>query len=770
MLPNLLVLVPRIWKKRLVNGTTKSTSTSSAKSKHERAYSTSDQRHITIPPPASKDRGEQTSQIFDADKQHRLNSLAEGKFPDPTYPRASISNGTEISPGFNAAMGFRYSPGFGGPQGFNSGSRNQSGLALRRHSSAMFGTAGSQIGPNPVQHSSAVLETADLPSSEQAKPTGPNIPNADASPSSRINGLVDGPSPSKNTFTIPDPSSPEYLRNFSTDWNNYINCDQDRFTGQDFGGYQGHQGYQSFQPGSFGFHRSVGQSFSPYGSLFGPGNPQYYNPEILNTGNDSSWTAPQMSSFPPMSGYPPIPSFSSIPQNIEYQGSPQLEQLPQTSAENSEPLGIRESRMTREKTMFVPGGKIIKTTTTVFTPTDEEKRKGKSVESVPEDKIGIVVVDKEGNVDVESGDWLAGFNRIEGWEVEALLRESKKRRPHKNKNGPNKKGIAKKPILKKATPLKKAIVPSRKQTSIKPTTVILPNLTLKSPEAGSSREPAPPTLASDLDFIPFNLPNDHNMRSTRLRATRISKPIPQASKKIPAKKVPPGKKLPPVKKATLAKGASTSPPKTKPKASPKTPPKAPPKTTPSKAKAATQKNVRFASVNFEHSPADSKSLHISDGTKKEIVTSTSTKTKKYESKVGTKSNTTKSKAVTPKSTPPKTLSNKPKNSTPSKSKSATSISISQPKSQPKAVIHKAKARKITPKSGNTPFSGDFARNISEIESQVQRQLDLADQAAENMERRRGKDAEKAARDFETLMGLVEKGRKELDERRNMLVT
>ncbi|RAL62529.1 hypothetical protein DID88_005094 [Monilinia fructigena] len=379
--------------------------------------------------------------FFDTDKQHRLSSLAEGKFPDPTYPRASISNGTEISPGFNAAMGFRYSPGFGGPHGFNPSPRNQSGLALRRHSSAVFGTGGSQIGPNTVGHSSAVLGTADLPSSEQTKPTGPTIPNADAGPSSRINSLVDGPSPFKNTFTIPNPSSPEYLRNFPTNWNDCMNFNQDRFTGQDFGGYQG---YPSFQPGSFGFHRPVGQSFSPYGSFFGPGNPQYHNPEIMNTVNDSSWTAPQMSSFPSMSEYPPIPSFPSIPQNIEHQGPPQLEQITQISAENSEPLGIRESRMTREKTMFVPGGKIIKTTTTVFTPTDEEKRKGKSVERVPEDKVGIVVVDKEGNVDVESGDWLAGFNRIEGWEVEALLRQSKRWQPHKNKNGANKKGIAKK--------------------------------------------------------------------------------------------------------------------------------------------------------------------------------------------------------------------------------------------------------------------------------------------------------------------------------------
>ncbi|KAB8302681.1 hypothetical protein EYC80_006043 [Monilinia laxa] len=425
--------------KRLVNGTAKSTSTRSAKSKHERAHSTSNQRHITIPPPASKERGEQTSQVFDVDKQHRLNSLAEGRFPDPTYPRASISNGTEISPGFNAAMGFRYSPGFGGPHGFNPSPRNQYGLALRRHSSAMFGTGGSQIGPNTVRHSSAGLGTADLPSSEQTKSTGPTIPNADAGPSSRIDGSVDGPSPFKNTFAIPDPSSPEYLPNFPTDWNNYMNFNQDRFTGQDFGGYQGYQGYQSFQPGSFGFHRPVGQSFSPYGSLFGPGNPQYYNPKILNTGNDSSWTAPQMSGFPSMSEYPSVPSFPSLPQNIEHQGSPQLEQITQTLAEISEPLGIRESRMTREKTMFVPGGKIIKTTTTVFKPTDEENRKGKSVERVPEDKVGIVVVDKEGNVDVESGDWLAGFNRIEGWEVEALLHQSKRWRSHKNKNGANKK-------------------------------------------------------------------------------------------------------------------------------------------------------------------------------------------------------------------------------------------------------------------------------------------------------------------------------------------
>ncbi|QSZ30104.1 hypothetical protein DSL72_004624 [Monilinia vaccinii-corymbosi] len=709
----------------LVNGTPKSKSPSPAKSDHEQACSTSNKRHVAIPSPSAKDRGEKTSQIFDANKQHRLDSLTEGRFPDPTYPRASISGGTEPSSGFSAAMGFRYSPGFGGPHGFNPSPRSQFGLDVRRKSSAMFGTG-------------------DPSSSEQTKPTDPIDPSADAVLSSRIDGVDAGPSSSKNLSTIPDPLFSEYLRNISTDWDNYY-----RVTGQDYGGYLGYQGYQPF-------HRP----FGPHGSLFGPGNPQYYNHEMQNSLNHSSWTAPQLPGVSSTLELPLIPNFSSTPQGIEYQGSSQPEQTAQTSAventsvaENLEPLGIKESRMTREKTMFVPGGKVIKTTTTVFTPTDEEKGKGRDTET-PEDKVGIVIVDKEGNVDVESGDWLAGFNRIEGWEVEALLHRSKRWWPPKDRNGVNKKGVAKKPILKKATPLKKAAAPSRNPTSPKSqaisttsTTLTSTDITPNSPKLGSTQNPQSPRVNSNLDFIPFDFPDDGNLRSTRSRATRISKPISQPLKRGTASRANP------VKKAIIS------------------PPKKAPKATPSKTKAATHKTVKFSSAPavslqvtspppVENSSADSRSLIIADKSERATDAPTSIKPKNSKSKALAKSST-------PKSTPAKMPAKETKKTSPSKSKPAASTS--KPKAQPQSDIHKAKkTRRNVPKPGTTHPFEDFASSISDLETQVQRQLHLADQASKNMERRRGKDAEQAAKDFEALVGFVEKGRKELDKRRNSL--
>ncbi|KAF7867262.1 hypothetical protein EAF04_005345 [Stromatinia cepivora] len=496
-------------RRQLVNETPKSKPPRSAKSKHDKAHSTL----------ALKDRGEQTSQIFDANKQHRLNSLAEGKFPDPTYPRASISDGTESSPGFRSAMGFRYSPGFGGPRGFNTSPTYQFSF-------------------NPGRTTSTIPGAEVLLSSGPSKPADQTNSNADAGPSSRVDGVAAGLSPSKPAFIA---GPPEYSQQFSTDQNNFTDFNRNRLN--DLG-----RNYKWFEPPASPSWRQQG--------TFLPGHPQYYNPEgnpaWYTNWNASQQNPPWIPGYPsnPMPGYSPMPEFGSIPADLEYQASSQPAQTGQPSTEesatatnNKESQGIREIRMTREKTIFVPGGKIIKTTTTVFTPTDEEKKKkGKSVEKAPEDRIGIVVVDKEGNVDVESGNWLEGFNRIEGWEVEALLGQHKRWRPHRNRNADTRKGIA-----KKATPQKKHIA-----LSISPTS---PKLT--QPMSLELPHPKPPTMtpaSPTLDFIPFDFPHLQNTGATRSRATRISKANP-----YPAKKKTATKSSPPKKTAPKAKGKTPTP-------------------------------------------------------------------------------------------------------------------------------------------------------------------------------------------------------------------
>ncbi|KAF7949742.1 uncharacterized protein EAE97_003251 [Botrytis byssoidea] len=673
----------------LVNGTPKSKSPRSARSKHDRSCSILDKGHITIPPPSSKDRGEQTSQLFDANKQRRLNSLAEGNFPDPTYPRASISDGTEPSPGFNAAMGFRYSPGFGGPHGFNTSPRKQSVFNLARNSSATPGTG--------VLSSSGTIKPAD-----QTNHGGV----ADAGRSLRADGEGLSISSSEKVSTVPAGGfqqyssgfSPQYPQNItqysdstSTNWPYSMDWNQSRLSGQ---------------------VNTAPQSLGSYGPWFRPEHPESEKKDWY-----ADWMASQQN-FPsipgylsnPMIGYYPMQDLEPAPANIPYQAALGLDQAAQdaTVIDDPEPQGIRESRMTREKTMLVPGGKIVKTTTTVFTPTDEEKNKrGKNVEQNVEDKVGIVVVDKEGNVDVESGDWLAGFNRIEGWEVEALLGQSKRWRSYRNRNGVTKKVITKKANHKKPTTSKKAVVPLQQP--------VLPQLhpnppqftQLASTKFGTLNNSTSNPTSPSINFIPFDLPRLTNTRSTRSRATRISKPKPQLVKKAAAKKAAP-------------KGKSKTP----------TPTPTP------KPKASASKATRPAST-----PA--RSLRS---------TNSSSKAKPSEARSG------------PKPSPSKSKSSSAKESTKAK---AAGKQVAEKQKKTQNVINRGKSPNLAGDSirHGAKFDNGFTRDTTELQKEVQRDQALASQAAENLERFRGKGAEQASQHFEKLIENVEKGRKEL-ERRN----
>ncbi|TEY40724.1 hypothetical protein BOTCAL_0425g00070 [Botryotinia calthae] len=667
----------------LVNETPKSKSPRSARSKHDRSCSILDKGHIAIPSPSSKDRGEQTSWLFDANKQQRLNSLAEGKFPDPTYPRASISEGTEPSPGFNAAMGFRYSPGFGGPHGFNTGSRNQSIFNVARNSSTIPGTG--------VQLSSESIKTAD-----QTKPGA--VANAGRSFRADEERLVPAggvPQYSSGSSQQYPQAITQYSDPTSTNWSSLMDWNQNKFSGQ---------------------VHAAPQPSGPYGSWFGPGHTRDFDPE--KQGWYADWMASQQN-FPsipgylstPIMGYYPMPDFEPAPANIPHQAAFGLEQAAQdtTVIDDAEPQGIRESRMTREKTMLVPGGKIVKTTTTVFTPTDEEKKKkGKNVEQDLEDKVGIVVVDKEGNVDVESGDWLAGFNRIEGWEVEALLGQSKRWRSYKNLNGVTKKVITKKSNHKKPTTSKKAVVAPSQQP-------ISPKLRPKSPQFTQSASPKftnlgdsmPSPISPTLNFVPFDLPHLANKRSTRSRVTRISKPKPQPVKKATAKKATPKGK---------SKTLTTTP-------------------TP-KPKAAASK-VTKPTLTPAHS------LRSTDPPSKVKIS---------EAKPVTKPSPSKSKF--------------PSGKEPPKAKAAGEQAAAQ-KKKVQNVIDQGKSPNSAGDSirHGVDFIDGFTRNTTELQKEVQRDQALASKAAENLERFRGRGAEQASKHFEKLIENVEKGRKEL-ERRN----
>ncbi|TGO64229.1 hypothetical protein BCON_0008g00760 [Botryotinia convoluta] len=674
----------------LVNGTPKSKSPRSARSKHDRSCTILDKGHIAIPPSSSKDRGEQTSQLFDANKQQRLNSLAEGKFPDPTYPRASISGGTEPSPGFNAAMGFRYSPGFGGSHGFNTSPRNQSVFNLARNSSTIPGAGGLS--------SSGSIKTAD-----QINPGAVT----DAGRSFRADGEGLSISSSKSVSTVPAGGFPQYSLGFSpqypqtitqhsdstsTNWPYSMDWNQNRFSGQ---------------------VPTAPQSLGSYGPWIEPGHTRDFDSEKQDWYAD--WMASQQN-FPsipgylsnPMTGYYPMPDFEPALANIPHQATFGLDQTAQdaTVIDDPEPQGIRESRMTREKTMLVPGGKIVKTTTTVFTPTDEEKKKkSKNVEQNMEDKVGIVVVDKEGNVDVESGDWLAGFNRIEGWEVEALLGQSKRWRSYRNRNGVTKKVITKKTNHKKPTTSKKAVAPLQQPISpqLRPKS---PRFTqLASTKSTSLNNSISNPISHSLDFIPFDLPRLPNTRSTQSRATRISKPKPQPVKKATAKKVPP-------------KGKSkTLTPTPKPKA------------TASKVTKPTLTPAR--SLRSTNSPSKAKISEAKSG---------------------------------PKPSPSKSKSSSGKEST--KAKAAGKQAAAKQKKM-QNVINQGKSPNSAGDSiGNgVNLINGFTRNTAELQKEVQRDQALASQAAENLERFRGKGAEQASQHFEKLIENVEKGRKEL-ERRN----
>lgn len=725
--------LPPESEKQVVDGVSKSTSSRSAKSKHEAAYAGPGKEHIAIPSPAPKVRCGQTSQLFDANKEQRLKSLAEGKFPDPTYPQASIDNGTESSPGFNEAMGFKYSPGFGGPQGLNTSPRNQMSFDARRNSSAAFGAEGSQKVFDPVRNRFSTIvpgtSISSLPAQTQpadsTNSTDQTNLSADTRPSTQFDGGGRSFSSYQDPYRFPMPFIPDNWKHVFAD---VVDGRSPNWPHQN----------QAFR-------------------YFNPADSQQYNPMLQNHANNSSRTGPQMPpSFSSMyssmrdknltderskqfareiqdqdwmrdfiiqgqRNHQDKPGdlmhghesheFGSIPYPPGFPYSIRPEETIQpptagngeniTMTEDLEPSGIKESRMTREKTVFVQGGKIIKTTTMIFTPSDEEKKKSIKVDVPPEDKIGIVVVDKEGNVDVESGDWLHGFDRIEGWEVDALLNSSNRLRRGRNRNGVTRKGTTKKSISKKPLASKKVSSPTKIPTPSKP----------KTPEPIATGHPESFTLESRLDFIPFDFPDDPVKVGTQSRPTRISKQPPKSTKE------------PTEKKASPAKKASASPSKTA-------------------SKATTSKIDKPASVPTRSlRSASSPAIGSSAGNSKAPVIPDEAKREAPSKTQAPKPRASKNSAT------PKTAA-----------KPSAEVSPSEPKSKPRAVKQGPKQRARRP-------SIWLPVDSTELEKQIESRTELANQAAENMVRHRGKAAEQAAKDFQEHMDWAEKGRKELEGRK-----
>ncbi|KAM3066893.1 hypothetical protein ACMFMG_007039 [Clarireedia jacksonii] len=318
------------------------------------------------------------------------------------YPRSSsmVSRVTDTtSPGFNEAMGFKYSPGFGGASGF---------LTKSNTGEPGFGAPSSveRAKPKPTGRTASSIAAENVSDffTKLGSPSAPGFPSFEPG--------YPYPGNSNSWF------SPQQ---YSTPW---MQAPQPGYLGQThdslLGGYQPTSTDNSFAQG-FGT-RSNFPNPVPWSSL---SNPPGYNYNY-NIPVDFGTTSPA-DDVAGTSTNPTTDAALAVPQAPE--------------------LGIRESKMTREKSMLVPGGRILKTTTIVFTPLEGGQQKNEREKGLSEDRIGISITDKDGNINVEEGGWLQALNRIEAWEVEALL-DQNRLRYRKKKAAKN--GIFKKPVAKKA--------------------------------------------------------------------------------------------------------------------------------------------------------------------------------------------------------------------------------------------------------------------------------------------------------------------------------
>ncbi|PQE03894.1 hypothetical protein CJF31_00002975 [Rutstroemia sp. NJR-2017a BVV2] len=325
-----------------------------------------------------------------------LYSKWTGGLPTP-YPRSSgaVSHAPDTtSRGFNEALGYKYSPGFGGASGF-------SGFFAKANTGRQsFGAPSSADGARPKAtgrtSSSIAAENVSDFFTKLGSPSAPGFPSFEPG------------------YPYPGNSSSWFSpKQYNAPW------------------------MQTPPPPHY--------SGQTHDTLFGG-----HLPNIAGFGARSNFQNPTPWSYPP-----PDDSYSyNLP--LDFRATSPADDVEGTTAnpENGTApaappvpeLGIKESRMTREKSMLVPGGRIIKTTTTVFIPSEGGQQKNEKAKGVPEDKIGIFVTDKDGHIEAEEGGWLQVLNRIEPWEVEALLDQNRMR--YRKRNAARY-GISKKPVKKK---------------------------------------------------------------------------------------------------------------------------------------------------------------------------------------------------------------------------------------------------------------------------------------------------------------------------------
>jgi hypothetical protein len=456
-------------------------------------------KHVTIEegPPIAR-RGKTSDSIvrqdasypnpFSSDSSRNSTASLYSKWtsglPTP-YPRSSagISQVSDTtSRGFNEAMGFKYSPGFGGASGFltksNTGEQGFGApSSAERERPKTTGRTASSIAAENVSDFFTKLGSPSAPGFPSFEPGYPYPGNS----SSWF---------SPKQYSAPwmqTPQHPEYL---------------DQARNPLFGGYQPNITNNSFAHGLGA--RSNSSNPAPWSSLsYSPNYNYSYNLPL-----DFDTTSPADD----------VEGTTANPENDTALAAPQA----------APELGIKESRMTREKSMLVPGGRIVKTTTTVFIPLEGGQQKNEKGKGVPEDKIGIFITDKDGHIDAEEGGWLQVLNRIEPWEVEALLDQNRMRYRRRNAA---RYGISKKPFKKKA-------VGKITQNKSGPT--------------NAARKPQQEEIAADLDS------DDKTTMSSPTFMLGPNHPINQNPPKAkPLKKAPPPSTLKPIttrkKNTTLSK-------------------------------------------------------------------------------------------------------------------------------------------------------------------------------------------------------------------------
>ncbi|PQE31039.1 hypothetical protein CJF32_00006075 [Rutstroemia sp. NJR-2017a WRK4] len=349
-----------------------------------------------------------------------LYSKWTGGLPTP-YPRSSVAAShppDTTSQRFTEALGYKYSPGFGGVSGI-------SGFFPKANT---FGAPSSLEATRPKKtgrtSSSIAAENVSDFFTKLGSPSAPGFPSFEPG------------------YPYPGNSSSWFSpKRYSAPW-------MQTPPPPDYSGQTHNTLFGGYRPSIAGFGaRSNFQNPTPWPYPLADGNYSYNLPldfEATSPAGDAEGT-------------------TANPENDTAPAAPAVPEL-----------GIKESRMTREKSMLVPGGRIIKTTTTVFIPSEGGQQKNKKAKGVAEDKIGIFITDKDGHVEAEEGGWLQVLNRIEPWEVEALLDQNRMRNRKRNaaRYAVSKKPVKKKPVGRitrgKSGPVNAARKPQQDETAAGP--------------------------------------------------------------------------------------------------------------------------------------------------------------------------------------------------------------------------------------------------------------------------------------------------------------